>query len=267
MVASGPMPGNRRTGSGASSAAALGAAAKAERASSCRARSKTIWAAAVESAWNDATRGVLLASPSNPAGTTVLPDELRRICLASEQRGGFAIIDEIYGGLVYEDAPACALSHSPDAIVVGGFSKYFCMTGWRLGWLVAPEDLVREIEKLAQNAYVSPPTAAQYAALAAIDSHPGLDQTELCHLIAIDRSTVGDVVTRLERKKLIRRTAGAEDRRTGHSFRPHGECLGFNMGNNQERIGGRECCGDDQRQSRQRCRNRPNYRFAQICRC
>ena len=80
-------------------------------------------AAAVESAWNDATRGVLLASPSNPAGTTVLPDELRRICLASERRGGFAIIDEIYGGLVYEDAPACALSHSPDAIVVGEIGR------------------------------------------------------------------------------------------------------------------------------------------------
>ena len=124
-------------------------------------------AARVADAWNPDTRGVLLASPSNPTGTTIAPGELQAICDISAQRGGFTIIDEIYGGLVYEDQPASALSLSPDVIVVSGFSKYFCMTGWRLGWLVAPEPLVREIEKLAQNAYVSPPAVAQYAALAA----------------------------------------------------------------------------------------------------
>ena len=124
----------------------------------------------VAAAWRPSTRGILLASPSNPAGTIVEPGELQAICELGGHRGGFTIVDEIYSGLLYEGKAASALCRNPDAIVVSGFSKYFCMTGWRLGWLVAPEPLIREVEKLAQNAYVSPPVAAQYAALAAF--HP-----------------------------------------------------------------------------------------------
>lgn len=123
--------------------------------------------AQVTQAWKGPTRGVLIASPSNPAGSVINPDELRGIIDFSHSKGGFAIVDEIYGELVYGEKPVTALSLAPEAIVVSGFSKYFCMTGWRLGWLIAPEELIREIEKLAQNIYVSPPALAQYAALAA----------------------------------------------------------------------------------------------------
>ncbi|MFM9972486.1 MAG: aminotransferase class I/II-fold pyridoxal phosphate-dependent enzyme [Burkholderiales bacterium] len=121
----------------------------------------------VAAAWRDATRGVLLASPSNPAGSIIDAKELSAILSAAKSRSGFVIIDEIYADLVYDAKPVTALSISRDAIIVGGFSKYFCMTGWRLGWLIAPEALIREVEKLAQNLYVSPPALAQYAALAA----------------------------------------------------------------------------------------------------
>jgi aspartate/methionine/tyrosine aminotransferase len=125
--------------------------------------------AQVANAWMPATRGVLIASPSNPAGTLIDAGRLRDIIEFCEAQKGFAIIDEIYGELVYGEKPVTALTLSPDAIVVSGFSKYFCMTGWRLGWLIAPEALIREVEKLAQNIYVSPPALAQYAALGAFD--------------------------------------------------------------------------------------------------
>ncbi len=124
--------------------------------------------ALVEAAWSAATRGVMLASPSNPTGTTIAWDELAGIASAVRTRGGFTVMDEIYLGLSYEqDTPRTALALGEDMIVINSFSKYFNMTGWRLGWLVAPAPLVREIEKLAQNLTVSPPALAQYAALAA----------------------------------------------------------------------------------------------------
>jgi len=118
-------------------------------------------------AWEPATRGVLLATPANPTGTTIGQPELRSLAQAVRARDGFLLVDEIYGGLVYDREPSTALELGEDVIVVNSFSKYFNMTGWRLGWLVAPEDLLPEIEKLAQNLYVSPPAPAQFAALAA----------------------------------------------------------------------------------------------------
>ncbi len=127
-------------------------------------------AAMAAAAWRPATPGILLASPSNPAGSTIAPDELRALGELARQHSGFMIVDEIYGELVYERRPESALAVAEDAIVVSGFSKYFCMPGWRLGWVVAREAVIRELEKLAQNAYVSPPAVAQYAALAAF--HP-----------------------------------------------------------------------------------------------
>jgi aspartate/methionine/tyrosine aminotransferase len=117
--------------------------------------------------WSRATRGVLLASPSNPTGTTIPRDELRAIIASARRAGGFVMVDEIYQGLVYDGEASTVLGLADDVFVVNSFSKYFNMTGWRLGWLVAPETHVREIEKLAQNAFICPSAPAQYAALAA----------------------------------------------------------------------------------------------------
>lgn len=120
----------------------------------------------VSAHWGDATRGVLLASPSNPTGTSILPDELDRINQIVRRHGGFTIVDEIYQGLCYDTAPFTALSIDPDIIVINSFSKYFNMTGWRLGWLVVPQVLVAPFEKLAQNLFICASSLAQHAAVA-----------------------------------------------------------------------------------------------------
>src|SRR5437667_1127278 len=116
--------------------------------------------------WTPRTRGALIASPSNPTGTTVPWEEMKNIALAVAARGGALIVDEIYLGLSYAGQPRTALELSDEIFVISSFSKYFNMTGWRLGWLVAPERHVRDIEKLAQNLYISPATPSQRAALA-----------------------------------------------------------------------------------------------------
>jgi aspartate/methionine/tyrosine aminotransferase len=120
--------------------------------------------------WNDTTRGVIVASPSNPTGTSMTPAQLKEMLAAVRARGGFAIVDELYQGLSYQDAPVSALQVDPDVITVNSFSKYFNMTGWRLGWLVVPDALVPAVEKLAQNLFICPSTVAQHAALACF--HP-----------------------------------------------------------------------------------------------
>jgi aspartate/methionine/tyrosine aminotransferase len=121
----------------------------------------------IRSRWRRATRGVLLASPSNPTGTTIPREELRAIIASVQRAGGFVVMDEIYQGLVYDGEASTVLELADDVFVINSFSKYFNMTGWRLGWIVAPETHVREIEKLAQNAFICPSAPAQYAALAA----------------------------------------------------------------------------------------------------
>ncbi len=127
-------------------------------------------AAGVEAAWSARTRGVLLASPSNPTGTSIDPDEMGRIVAAVRERGGFTVVDEIYLGLSFDERFGhSALGHGEDIISINSFSKYFSMTGWRLGWLVVPEGLVAPIEKLAQNLYICPSTVAQHAALACFE--------------------------------------------------------------------------------------------------
>jgi len=124
----------------------------------------------VAAAWTDKTRGVLLASPSNPTGTSIHPDELRRIHHLVQARGGITLIDEIYLGLSHDDAYGqSALAISDDIISINSFSKYFNMTGWRLGWLVVPEPVVPVIERLAQNLFICPSTIAQHAALACFE--------------------------------------------------------------------------------------------------
>ena len=124
----------------------------------------------LESYWSPNTVAAMLASPSNPTGTLVPEENLQAMASAVQLRGGRLIVDEIYHGLVYEGDPGSALSISDELFVINSFSKYFCMTGWRLGWLVAPEVYVRELDKLAQNIFLAAPTIAQYAALAAF--HP-----------------------------------------------------------------------------------------------
>ena len=124
----------------------------------------------VAAAWNAKTRGVLLASPSNPTGTSIAPDELRRIHEVVSQRGGITLIDEIYLGLSHDEQFGhTALALDDQIISINSFSKYFNMTGWRLGWMVVPEKLVPVIERLAQNLFICPSTISQYAALACFE--------------------------------------------------------------------------------------------------
>ncbi|QID18982.1 pyridoxal phosphate-dependent aminotransferase [Nitrogeniibacter mangrovi] len=124
-------------------------------------------AAQVESAWCDRTRGLMVASPSNPTGTLIAPATLRALADGVRRRGGTLIVDEIYQGLTYGVAASTALAEADDAFVINSFSKYFGMTGWRLGWLVVPDGFAREIERLAQHFFIAASTVAQHAALAA----------------------------------------------------------------------------------------------------
>jgi aspartate/methionine/tyrosine aminotransferase len=126
-------------------------------------------AADVDANWTRATGGILVASPSNPTGTTVAPGVLAQLIDAVGRRDGFVISDEIYQGLTYDGPPASALQLSDEVLVINSFSKYFSMTGWRLGWIVAPAALVPVLEKLAQNLYICPSTIAQHAAIACFD--------------------------------------------------------------------------------------------------
>lgn len=121
----------------------------------------------VERYWTDRTVAVLLASPSNPTGTLVSKEALAGILAIAERHGGRVIVDEIYSGLVYGAQPATGLIVSDRLFVINSFSKYFGMTGWRLGWLVTPEGYDREAEKLIQNLFLAASTPAQHAALAA----------------------------------------------------------------------------------------------------
>ena len=127
-------------------------------------------AEAVAQAWGPQTRGVLLASPSNPTGTSIAPAEMGRILDVVRERKGFTIVDEIYLGLSHDERFSdSALRHGDDVISINSFSKYFSMTGWRLGWLVVPESLVPAIEKLSQNLFICPSSIAQHAALACFE--------------------------------------------------------------------------------------------------
>ncbi|MEQ9815710.1 MAG: pyridoxal phosphate-dependent aminotransferase [Azospirillaceae bacterium] len=119
--------------------------------------------------------GLILASPSNPTGTMVSPDELRAIAGYCHEAGIRLISDEIYHGITFGREAATAAACSPSAIVVNSFSKYYSMTGWRLGWLVVPDDLTRAVECLAQNFFISPTAISQHAALAAFDCRAELE--------------------------------------------------------------------------------------------
>jgi len=120
-------------------------------------------------------RGLLLASPANPTGTMLAPDRLAEIIRTCQRSGMWFISDEIYHGLAYGLPQQTALAVSDDVIVINSFSKYFSMTGWRVGWMVVPDRLVRAVERLAQNLYISPPAVSQIAALGAFN---GLEELE-----------------------------------------------------------------------------------------
>ena len=124
--------------------------------------------ALIERHWKDNTRGALIASPANPTGAVIARKDLEQIASAIKQRNGYLVVDEIYHGLVYGDvAQDSVLSIDPSAFVVNSFSKYFGMTGWRLGWMVVPPDAVKIAEKLSQNLFICPSSVAQHAALGA----------------------------------------------------------------------------------------------------
>jgi aspartate/methionine/tyrosine aminotransferase len=119
--------------------------------------------------WQANTIGAMVASPANPTGTALSRQELAALAAEVRKRNGYFLVDEIYHGLVYGGAAPSVLEVDPDAFVINSFSKYFGMTGWRLGWLVAPEAAAAEMEKLAQNLFISMSTMAQYAALAGFE--------------------------------------------------------------------------------------------------
>ncbi len=119
--------------------------------------------------------GLVLASPANPTGTALTTDELSELATYCRTNGIRLIADEIYHGIEYGEQVPTALSVEPDAVVLQSFSKYFSMTGWRLGWMVAPTELIQPVERLAQNLFISPPTLSQHAAIAAFDITDELD--------------------------------------------------------------------------------------------
>ena len=123
----------------------------------------------VQAAWGPRTKGLLLGSPSNPTGTLISRAELGRIATFIAEKGGVLIVDEIYQGLVYGVEPWTAYGLPGEVVLVNSFSKYFCMTGWRLGWVVLPQAAMRGFEKLAQHLFISAPAAAQHAAVAAFE--------------------------------------------------------------------------------------------------
>ena len=122
-------------------------------------------AQAVADNWTDQTRGVLIASPSNPTGATISRAALQALITEVRKRHGFIIMDEIYLGLYFDDKPESALTLDDDIIIINSFSKYFHMTGWRLGWLIAPSGLIPDMEKIASSLAICAPTLAQHAAL------------------------------------------------------------------------------------------------------
>jgi aspartate/methionine/tyrosine aminotransferase len=128
-----------------------------------------------EAVRRDDVRGLVVASPANPTGTMLEPARLAELAAACHRNRIWLVSDEIYHGLAYGMREETALAHSSDAVVVNSFSKFFSMTGWRIGWLVVPPSLVRPIERLAQNLYISPPAVAQVAALGAFDGFDELD--------------------------------------------------------------------------------------------
>jgi aspartate/methionine/tyrosine aminotransferase len=152
--------------------------------------------------------GLIVASPANPTGTMIAAPELERLCAYCQERGIRLVSDEIYHGITYETVAQTARAFSPGdghgAIVVNSFSKYYSMTGWRLGWMLVPPDLARAVECLAQNFYISPPSLSQLAALPVFDCRAELD----AHVARYRRNR--DRLTATLAKAGLNRSASAE---------------------------------------------------------
>jgi len=146
-------------------------------------------ASQIAESWTPSTRGILMASPSNPTGTVMPHKSLEEVIKTVERREGYVISDEIYHGLEYGETAVSALAISDEAFVINSFSKYFGMTGWRLGWAVVPEWAVDAAERLAQNLFISAPTLSQSAALAAF-SDENLEELERRRLAFSERREV-----------------------------------------------------------------------------
>jgi aspartate/methionine/tyrosine aminotransferase len=128
--------------------------------------------------WNEKTRAAMVATPSNPTGTLLPENQLMELCQFVEQKKGRLIVDEIYQGLVYDVNDTTTLAFSDECFVINSFSKYFGMTGWRIGWMVVPECYVNAIDRIAQNIFLAPPTISQYAALTALKSDTQVELDE-----------------------------------------------------------------------------------------
>ncbi|MFY0614010.1 MAG: aminotransferase class I/II-fold pyridoxal phosphate-dependent enzyme [Hyphomicrobiaceae bacterium] len=135
------------------------------------------WMPTVEQFANEETaRGLLIASPNNPTGTMIESDRLAALAAYCDANNRWLISDEIYHGLTYDKPAETALKYTQNAIIINSFSKYFSMTGWRIGWMVVPEALVETVKRLAQNLYICPPAVSQVAALGAFDAIPELEE-------------------------------------------------------------------------------------------
>jgi aspartate/methionine/tyrosine aminotransferase len=125
--------------------------------------------------WNEKTRAAMVATPSNPTGTLLPKNQFVELCQLIEKKRGRLIVDEIYQGLVYDVADYTALEYSDECFVINSFSKYFGMTGWRLGWMVVPEEYVDAIDRIAQNIFLAPATMSQYAAITALKAETQIE--------------------------------------------------------------------------------------------
>jgi len=124
----------------------------------------------IEHAWRDGTRAAVIINPGNPTGTLIEDAEMERMAVVCKKHGGYLISDEIYHGLTYGINAPCALQFDDDAIVVNGFSKRWAMTGWRIGWIIVPRDLIAPARRVMQNIFIAAPTLSQFSAIAALDA-------------------------------------------------------------------------------------------------
>jgi len=154
-------------------------------------------AAQIKQHWTANTQGALIASPSNPTGTLIAPDQLEQAIHTVNDLGGCFYSDEIYHGLVYGEKASTALAFSDDVFVINSFSKYFGMTGWRIGWLIVPETFTDATEKLAQNIFISTTTHSQYAALAAFEPQTLIELEQRRAEFAARRDFLYDGLVRL----------------------------------------------------------------------
>lgn len=150
-------------------------------------------------------KGVLIASPGNPSGTMMQPDALKEIVDICEELGLWLVSDEIYHGLTYGDATGIeeetALRYGDQTIIINSFSKYYCMTGWRIGWMILPQSLVRPVERIAQSLYISPPELSQIAAVAAFDGKQQLQQVKAGY--EVNRAIMLNALPRLGFTKIL----------------------------------------------------------------